>query len=220
MGDGQIRSDASDDFEHEYFNNTRAIKYVPVTLIGTTAKGCSNSVSHNAVIYPDIKAEFKAFSGCHPHTVGSFVNTSVGAATYNWDFGDKLSSQEANPSHQFNMFSSTKDTTYKITLTAKSINGCPSVKDTIITVYHKPKAEFSIADNVGCSPHTTAIINMAEGYSTLAWDFGDGDLSTVDLPTFNHKYRNSSLSDTTYPLTLIAGNPKTPRNEQKCQDRS
>lgn len=204
MGDGLTRSDASANFEHEYFNSTRAIKYVPVVLIGSTVNGCSDTISRNAVIYPDIKAEFKAFSGCHPHTVGNFVNTSVGAASYSWDFGDKQTSNEANPSHKFVHFSDIKDTTYHIILTAKSVNECISTKDTIITVFHKPTAEFSIADNNGCSPHTTSIVNMAQGYKSLSWDFGDGEKTSIDLPTFDHKYSNSTVLSTVYPLTLIA----------------
>lgn len=48
-----------------------------------------------------------------------FINNSLYADTYLWDFGDNSLSTDVNPIHNY-----TKDGTFRITLTAASNNGC------------------------------------------------------------------------------------------------
>ena len=56
----------------------------------------------------------------NPATV-QFVNESVNADSYLWDFGDGSRSAEANPSHEY-----TQNGSYKITLTAYQSTACSS----------------------------------------------------------------------------------------------
>jgi gliding motility-associated-like protein len=53
------------------------------------------------------------------NTPVSFVNESVGAISYHWDFGDGLGSTETNPVHQYN-----KTGTYDVCLYATNQFGC------------------------------------------------------------------------------------------------
>lgn len=63
-------------------------------------------------------------------TVATFTNTSVGATTYAWDFGDGNSSTSANPVHNYSTSG-----TYTVTLTASNGN-CESIDsfDVVITI--------------------------------------------------------------------------------------
>jgi len=208
MADGDLLSTSTTSFNHDYFNSTRNIIKYPVSLIVSNTKGCSDTLIRQAVIYPNIKAEFAIESGCHPHTVANFNNTSVGAVKYDWDFGDQLSSSDKSPAHTFEHFSRTTDTTYKIVLKVESLNGCKASKDTTITIYHKPLAEFDIADNEGCSPHTTQINNQAKGATALQWDFGDSSTGTDLSASFDHTYQNATGTTQIYPLQLVAVSAK------------
>jgi PKD repeat protein len=60
-----------------------------------------------------------AFSSAGTVPVINFTNTSTGASTYSWDFGDGNSSSQNNPTHvyQFNG-------TYTVCLTSTSAAGC------------------------------------------------------------------------------------------------
>lgn len=65
--------------------------------------------------------------------VVKFMNNTIGAVTYSWDFGDSTSSNEFNPIHEFN------DVTNSITvkLTAISPSGCKG-NSSLILNYREP----------------------------------------------------------------------------------
>jgi len=99
-----------------------------VTLTLADANGCSSTVTVNGMInvYPMPVAGFgmSTESTTILEPTVAFTNTSVGASTYSWDFGDpgsgaNNSSVLPNPSHTFS------DTgTFCITLWVESANGC------------------------------------------------------------------------------------------------
>ena len=115
--------------------------------------------------------------GCAPYTA-SFSNTSVGGATFEWNFGDPGSgaantSADINPTHLY-----ASPGTYNIAMIAIDPNTC-NVRDTTsftITVYDKPTADFSYTP-------TTPIENTPNIFTNLSsvnairfkWIFGDGD---------------------------------------------
>src|SRR5690606_885775 len=93
-----------------------------------------------------------------PFTV-NFTNSTVGAASYVWDFGDgSPTSTVANPSHTYTSFGN-----YTVTLVATAANGC---KDTLtipnyISVY-QPTLTILANPPSGCVPASisfTASIN-------------------------------------------------------------
>jgi PKD repeat protein len=203
MGDGQVLAGAAD-FSHDYFNSTRDIIYYPVKLSVENTYGCTHQLERNAMVYPDIKAEFEIESGCHPLTVADFKNTTVGAESYFWDFGDASSSSSAAPLHTFNNFSAAAVQQFTVKLTATSINGCISEKDTVITVYNKPIAEFSIGSAAGCSPHFTGFSNLSQGAASLLWEMGDASQYTETGPWLSHTFQNPSAATRVFPVKLTA----------------
>lgn len=202
-GDGTSDANTNASFTYDYYNSTNAVINFPIELITSTTRGCSDTVTHNAVVYPDIKAQFIATSGCHPHTIDDFQNTTIGASSYAWDFGDGITSNSDDPSHIFRNDSYISDTSFTIQLIATSLNDCKDTLDTIISIHPKPFAEFSIQNAEGCSPHTIDIDNLSEGGDSLVWNFGDGTtVSNATTATLNHLYQNATGSTQQFDLTL------------------
>jgi len=67
----------------------------------------------------------------------NFVNTSTGAVSYNWDFGDNTSSQAVGPMHYF----TGTENGYTVTLTVTSALGCTAQYQLPIT-YKEPETFY------------------------------------------------------------------------------
>lgn len=103
-----------------------AVDCYDVTLTVITPEGCTNLLTKTDYIcvVPDPEALFYT----NPHQVNTqqptagMVNTSTGATSYQWDFGDNsATSSEFEPSHTF---PAQETKIYTITLTATSAEGC------------------------------------------------------------------------------------------------
>jgi gliding motility-associated-like protein len=71
----------------------------------------------------------------------SFVNNTVGATTYSWEFGDTQSSTIENPIHTYSNITSG----YIITLTASSTLGCVDTYD--LTIQYQEQEIFYIPNS-------------------------------------------------------------------------
>ncbi len=175
---------------------------------------CSDTITRNVTVYPDIEASFATtpIEGCHPLTV-EFTNNSQGAthsAAYSWDYGNGYNSNDSNNvhTHVFHNFSHTSDTAYTVTLTAESGNECTDTYDTVITVFAKPLADVSITNSPGCSPHTAKIVNYSIGADSYIIDYGDASLpdTLTSFTTLNHMYEvpSSAVSPQVFTVEVIA----------------
>lgn len=161
--------------------------------------GCNAiDTTHIKVILPSAPvARFMPdTAGCSPLLV-RFRNLSDNGESYLWDFGDKGSSSEENPSHTF-----TIPGDYIVRLTVYNIAGA-SVANQLITVYQKPTASFNV--------YPTDVINNSQivvcnNFSTLGafwlWNFGDGTISVEEDPW--HKYE----SEGRYTISLVVTSEK------------
>ncbi|MDX2000937.1 MAG: PKD domain-containing protein [Chitinophagales bacterium] len=98
----------------------------------------------------------------------SFSNSSMGANSWLWDFGDGDTSQQANPTHTYNATGS-----YTITLTATSNAGCSASKS--LTV-------FVLATSLGEEKYEPLSLypNPAENWLTVATGIGPEKVFVVD----------------------------------------
>jgi len=120
-----------------------------------------------------------------------FTNTSTGADTYLWEFGDGDTSTETHPIHLY-----LADGTYTVTLEACNALTCSTAMDWV-EVMPLPVADFIYAmDRL-----TVTFTNQSMNTDAYLWDFGDGDTSTETNPV--HVY----LADGTYTVTLTATGP-------------
>jgi PKD repeat protein len=176
-----------------------------VVTLTTTAGVCSDDTTINVVVNPAPVAAFTAptTSGCGSLSV-SFINTTTGSPSYNWNFGDGGTSTSAAPSHTY-----AASGTYTVTLIATQ-GGCADtlVRSSYITVYPKPTASFNAATAL-CLGDTVFFTNLSAGnggtITGYAWDFADGNASTLAQPF--HVYAASG----TYPVRLTT-------NTANCSD--
>lgn len=114
-----------------------------------------------------------------------FVDTSLGSApmTWEWDFGDGVTSTEQNPSHTY-----LKRGTYTVKLTVKNDYGTSTaIKTDYITVGMPPKAAFTGTPSSGGTPLAVAFTDQSAGQvNQWSWDFGDGQRSAEQNPV--HTY--------------------------------
>ncbi|MFN4083380.1 MAG: PKD domain-containing protein [Bacteroidia bacterium] len=129
----------------------------------------------------------------------NFTNTSTGAVTYFWDFGDATTSVLASPSKGYS-----SPGTYNVMLVAFNSNGCSDTTyASVNAVAGAPLPTVSFTHAPGGSPCTNKInftnTTVGSGLS-FVWNFGDGNTSTQLHPKKGYAYAG------TYTVTLTATN--------------
>ena len=192
---GDLGTSSAQNPNHTY---TSAGTYT-VTLTATNAYGSDDEVKTGYITVIDVPtAGFTGSprSGEVPLTV-NFTNTSSGAASYSWDFGDTGGSTQTNPSHTY-----TEAGTYTVVLTAT--NACGSdihtEPDYITVTCTPPVAGFVGSPTSGEAPLAVNFTDQSTGATSWSWDFGDTQTSSQQSPT--HEYTDAG----TYTVTLTATN--------------
>jgi PKD repeat protein len=170
-----------------------------VRLTATSGSNCSSVGTRTVQVYANPIAGFNASSVCAGTSL-QFVNTSSGAATYAWDFGDATTSTSANPSKTYGTSG-----TYTVTLTVTSSNNCTNVIAKQVVIYATPVADFS--NTTECQGVATVFTNSSTGATSYNWTFGDGNASTTTSPSY--MYGNAG----TYNVTLVANNSNGCKNQ-------
>jgi hypothetical protein len=166
------------------------------TVRVTDEAGCANTSNAQNVIFnalPVVKYSF-------PHTVcaGSavdFTNRSYvpeGTLTYDWTFGDGVSSTSENPSHVYQSAGK-----FKMVLYATSGSGCVTMLMDSIIVRSATKADFK-AEHTG--PRRFTMTAQDTTGAEYHWVFGDG--MTATGRTAEHDY----FVDGTYQVMLQVTN--------------
>ena len=170
-----------------------------IELEVTHQNGCTDTTSNSVHVYPSPIADFVATSVCQ-QDIASFLDTSISSLSdtiigWNWDFGDGNISNLENTTNVYNSMG-----TYNVTLIVSTAHCSDTIADSV-TVNEMPIADFSINNNIGCSPLNIATTNNSIGANSYNWDFGNGYGSNAFNPNIN--YINSDTIDTNYTLTLI-----------------
>ena len=183
-----------------------------VTLQLKTSHGLLESVKENFVIVRSgsgpvadfsfesdagalyVKEEIRFYDRSHPGT-GTITDRS-------WNFGDGTISNEASPVHRYNGKGE-----FKVTLSVQTEKGYSSKEKTLTLTYRAPKANFTAAPTKqkvdAPIRFTDRSVPGHDGNVAWAWDFGDGNTSTVQHPT--HVYTKKGLYTVT--LTVTGGDP-------------
>ncbi len=171
-----------------------------VTLRVTNDKGCSRTVSLAAYITvtAGVTAGF-TYAGptvCQPPATVDFTNTSTGPGTltYQWFFGDGNTSTQTSPSHTY-----TTSGSYTATLVATSSSGCEDTARTANPIRVGGYATSFTSPASACANSPVSFTNTSSpAPSSVSWDFGDGNTSTIDNPV--HVYAGPG----TYTVTLTS----------------
>jgi gliding motility-associated-like protein len=156
-----------------------------VTLIVSSALGCTDTVVQNAVVNPKPAPDFSAPDNCFP-LAKSFTDSTVISSgsinTWQWDFGDATTSLLQNPAHNY-----AADGTYTIKLVVTSAAGCSDSISKTSNVHPAPQAGFYASTL--CFPSTTTFTsasNISSGtIVSYIWDFGDSTSAFVQNPLHN-----------------------------------
>lgn len=128
LGDGNFAN--GNPVKHRY--NSVGNKTVKLILYGDKGKCIPPPVEETILIY-EVTAGISVTDTtvCEGTTI-NFVNTSLGANTYNWNFGDGTTSAVQSPNHLF------APGTYKVTLTTSGQYGCKDTTEKYIVVSRYP----------------------------------------------------------------------------------
>lgn len=175
-----------------------------VTLLVEDPSGCIAAQIDTIEIQPLPTTNFTYTIACANDTIFftdlSYVTGGSNITSWEWDFGDGASSSLQNPYH---IFAGSGTTTYNVTLTTTSSNGCSKSRTLPVQVFGPPLADFA-AENV-CLGSVTYFDNLsttpAGSFITAwAWDFGDTTYSNLENPTHYYSYPGS------FNVSLICSN--------------
>ena len=148
--------------------------------IGTTTINVILPPPPTAIFLPDTV-------GCAPLTV-QFYNKSIMAESYLWDFGNRIFSNEKNPTHTYYVAGE-----YIVKLTAYNISGQNTTTGKII-VYQNPIPNFEIyPKEIDIRGKNVIFLNNSQFADFYFWDFGDGNFSIEESPS--HKYEQEGYFD-------------------------
>lgn len=191
FGDGSATS-ALTSPSHIFQNTTLFIQNYTVTMIATSANGCTDTTTQVVQAYPEALFSFTMIpdSGCTPLSV-SFPSV-LGAVSYQWNFGDGTNGTGANPVHLYST-NSTNDTTFTVQLIAVNAFNCVDTTYGTLSVYGKPVASFLESASIGCPPLNVGFLNGSSGFTSSLWNFGDGS-ATSAVTSPSHIYSNTSTT--------------------------
>lgn len=176
------------------------------------------SLPTRVIVHPKPSSEFvvsnQEVSGGYE---AMFTNQSVGAAEYEWDFGDGQISTAENPQHHYSMMGN-----YTITLTAISDKGCESTESKSIGIITgiEPPLESTISLHPNPVYTGTIVMNRkansdpvvleifdAKGQLVYEWSITSDDLQhSVDLSAFGaglYQFRITSRDQTFTTKILV-----------------
>lgn len=166
----------------------RAVGSYTVRLVVYDSHGCPDTATYvNYISVTRPVASFymdDSFTICPPLPV-HFYNTSTGATTYSWDFGDGGTSVIASPGDLY-----TAPGTYTVTLVAVNSHGCRDTAYGHAIVYGYAGA-FSYGPLQGCAPLLVHFSASLSNIPNIVWDFADGNTSSTSYSdTASHYYVN------------------------------
>lgn len=166
------------------------------------------------MVYPEVETEFTTangqWEGCTPLSL-DFVNQTLRANQYVWDFDDNTQSIAINPGTVFFAFDQ-ETTYYEVLLKATSAYGCQDSIVKLVTVHPQPVADFSVNPLEQTYPNTTVVVenHSLPGTWNYVWNMDDGNFRAfeADPGNFSHTYQwtNNDYSTRYYYVNLRVNN--------------
>lgn len=198
FGDGST-STVVDPPPHSY---TTAGVYV-ISLTVTNALGCEHTFTREVEVFDPPTVGIQVQNLCFGE-LAQFV-PQVGTAAGNpvtgwsWDLGDGTTSTDESPAHQY-----ASPGPYVITLTVTGAY-CGNSGIQWVNVQARPDAIPQPDVVLGCSPLTVNFGNASTNATLYEWTMGDGTVYNTATPA--HTFVNTTTTDTTFTVQLVAASP-------------
>ncbi len=154
------------------FINIKLLKFFIFISIIFIINGCK--------LEPEACFEIEKYSYNIGETV-VFSSCSENAKFHEWDFGDGNTSEEENPTHQYEEIGN-----YTITLTVFKKD---KKSESSQTISINPTACFSTLKDIYTVNEVINFENCSEGAESYSWDFDDGEFSSEENPS--HSYTDA-----------------------------
>jgi PKD repeat protein len=194
------------------------IRNYHVRLLAESDKGCTDRDSLLIRVYPTVVANYEAnMEHCSPLDQ-RFVNTSVNADRFFWNFDDQgVTATQRSPSHVF-YNTDPDEKQFNVFMRATSNYGCVDSIQKTIRIHSSPIADFSVLPSLQYFPNATfALFNDSrpnDGNWQYHWDFKDGRTSNDKNPgtyTYGHwgiydiflRVANDHCSDSAYQKVIL-----------------
>ncbi len=189
-------SSLQDPLSELFINNSNSVDSIyEVTLTVQNTFGCVDSVTKSITVNPLPLAGFfqSVDTACAVEPI-QFTDTSTGAVTYTWNFGDNSSSASTNPVHLYPGFGN-----YDVTQVIFNAQGCADT--TVSTVFIDSVPEVSFVFEGLCLGDSTEFEETTIGVTSFVWNFDDGTiLNNQSNP------KNKFLTEGTYNVSLVGSN--------------
>ena len=184
---------------HAFINTNALPVSLDISLDATTAFGCANSTQQTLVVSPVPTGTF-ILSETESCDIPAFVDASSDDVNMNWQWlvnGSTLGSQN-QMQFQFNTVGD-----YMIHLDVVNEFGCENSSEQNFTVHPSPVLGMSANPLSGCYDLNVVFTNTTTDAATYAWDFGDGNISSIPDPA--HVFDEPGIFDVTLTATSSNG---------------
>ena len=185
FGDG-TPTNTGNNVLHSFLPGEKSDTIYTVTLTATCLPSGSSTTNLKVKVLrrPNVSFSVNKATVCQQTEVVTFTNTSENKVGYtnDWDFGGETSSKAISPTYTFQ-----NDGAKTITLKVTDDRNCfrTVTKTDYLTVVKLPNPDFSIDNQLDCSPMPVNFLNTTVDLtlSNWSWDFGDGSpkQTTKDL---------------------------------------
>lgn len=171
------------------------------TVSGTDLFGCTNQKQVLVNVNSKPTSHFSTDTVLCLNSPTTMVNSSIGGATFSWDFGNNTYSSSSNPTVTY-----TQTGYYPIKLVTSSNQNCSDTIISFVQVISAPVSNFTNFPSAGCSPVVVNFNNLSlASIPTYNWSFGDGG----NFAGFNpgtHVFSTPQGHDTMFITKLTTSN--------------
>lgn len=182
-----------------------------VSLSVANANGCTGKKTvllYIKVAEPTANIIIPNADGCNTLDINAKADVTAvdGVASYRWQFGDGspdfTSTTSPNVTHHYGTLG-----TFALTLIVTTKGGCTATATQTIEVGTPPTlVDFTVSDVNPCAGAEVTFTDLSKpspGINKWMWDFGDGQSTTVQNPTYKYSTDNGQVP---YDVTLTVFN--------------
>ncbi len=180
-----------------------------VRLITTSEKGCPNDSAFDITVHPEPAVGFTEPNAqqCYNSNQFNFINNSTvltGSLKYLWNLGDGTTDINKDVTHTY-----ATPGEYTVKMVATTDKGCIDSTYAYFKVFKFANADFTVEP--ACVnlrlPLFNRTINTTPSVLNYLWDFGNGQISTLQNPVYSYPAEGN------YTITLTISTVQCPQTK-------